>query len=121
MTNTAKVFVFRALGLILSTLPPLFATLSYFPIWRTRGAGALISGLSLLLILLCAVPSVRAIKTALRSPSAPIVWFVVFVIFFALSKIADEVTVIAFVGFISNLIGAIFFSLARKRAGEEKQ
>ena len=35
-----------------------------------------------------------------------------FVLFFVLSKIADEMTVIAFVGFVSNLLGALLFKLS---------
>jgi hypothetical protein len=45
-------------------------------------------------------------------------WFILFVIFFLLSKIAHEVTVISFVGFITNLIGTLLFNLA-KRYGPE--
>ena len=106
--------LFKLAGLIISTLPPLLAVLSYFPIWRERGAEAMLSGLSLCLIMMTAIPIFRAIKTAFKSPSAPIVWFMVFLLFFALSKIADDITVIAFVGFISNLIGALFFTVAKK-------
>jgi hypothetical protein len=37
-----------------------------------------------------------------------------------LSKIADEMTVISFVGFTTNLIGMLFFKIARKYGKEEK-
>ena len=73
----------------------------------------MISGLCLVIMLVCALPLFRAIKRALYSPSAPILWLVIFLLFFSLSKIADDITVIAFVGFISNLIGAIFFKLGK--------
>ncbi len=120
MTNLKKILILRAIGLIFSTLPPLFAVISYFPIWKERGAEAILSGLSLLLITISFVPLLRAIRNALRSPSSPIIWFIIFIVFFALSKIAADVTVIAFIGFVSNLIGAIFFAFARKENGEEK-
>lgn len=121
MTDLKKRLFFNTLGLIFSTLPPFFAVLSYFPIWRERGAEAVLSGLSLCLILICAVPLIRTVKKALCSPSAPLIWFFVFILFFALSRIAEDITVIAFVGFISNLFGAIFFAIARRSQRGENE
>lgn len=106
---------FYIIGLLISVLAPLFAVLSYFPIWKNEGIYAQLSGLSLCLILICAVPFFRALKKHLLSPGAPLLWFFMFILFFSLSKIADEVTVVSFVGFISNLIGTIFFRLGRRR------
>ena len=45
-------------------------------------------------------------------------WLVSFLIFFCLSRIADEMTVISFVGFVGNLIGALFFHLGRRERSE---
>jgi nicotinamide riboside transporter PnuC len=42
-------------------------------------------------------------------------WFIIFITFMLLSRIADEVTVISFIGFVGNLIGAACFKLARAR------
>lgn len=122
MTDNRKRLIFGAAGLIFSTLPPLFATLSFFPIWKERGPEAMLSGLSLCLILFSAVPVIRAVKKAVSAPSAPLLWFFLFLLFFLLSRIADDITVIAFVGFISNIIGAFFFSISRKYGdtGSEK-
>ena len=106
-------YLLYILGLIFSAVPPALATLSYFPLWTERGAGAVISGGALLLLIICALPLVRHVKNHLRSPSAYIVWLIIFLAFYSLSSIADEVTVIAFVGFIGNLMGAILFALAR--------
>lgn len=114
MNAHRKRLILSAFGLVFSTLPPLLAVLSYFPIWKNRGAEAILSGLSLCLILICAVPIIRAIKRAIASPSAPLLWFFLFILFFTLSKIAEDITVIAFVGFISNIIGALFFAKAKR-------
>ena len=123
MTNTKKRLIFSVLGVITSVLPPLFAVLSFFPLWKERGAETILSGISLCLILISAVPLFRYIKRILYSPSAPMLWFFVFILFIALSKIADDITVIAFIGFISNLIGTIFFTIAKKSGvtSDEKQ
>ena len=100
------------LGIALSTVPPMICTLSYFPVWQSRGSAAVFSGFLLMLILVCFVPLIRTIRYLLSSPAAHTMWFICFVAFFALSKIADEMTVISFVGFVGNLLGAFVFRMA---------
>ena len=110
--------LFNLLGILFSTLPPLFATLSYFPLWHGMGGGAILSGVSVLLLLLCFTPLFRFIKERIGTPSAPVIWLTVFITFFVLAEIAEEIKVIAFIGFVGNLIGALFFRLAKR--GERK-
>lgn len=105
--------ILRIIGLLFCTVPPVSATLLYFPLWRERGGAAALSGFTLLLILLSLLPTFNTLKRILRSPAAHTMWFLVFIAFFLLSKIADEMTVISFAGFIGNLIGALFFRAAR--------
>ena len=84
--------------------------------------GAVLSGFALILLLLSFVPLFKLVKKMLESPAAHTMWLICFILFFCLSKIADEMTVISFVGFVSNLIGAAIFKLADRRIGEnEKQ
>ncbi len=111
-----KRLIFTVIGAFLSAAVPIAVTLSYFPLWRESGEAA-ISGISLLLLLIAAVPIFRIIKKILATPSAPVIWLLVFIAFLLFSRIANEVTVISFFGFISNAVGAIFFKLA---AREEK-
>lgn len=116
--NPTRHLLFNALGLIFSVIPVGVAILSYFPLWLARDDASILSGLALLLCAAALVPFYRYVRDALRSASAPLMWFIFFVIFLLLSKIADEITVISFVGFVSNLIGAIFFRIARKVKNE---
>lgn len=109
-----KFFLFNAAGLMLCVLPVTAAIIFYFPIWAERGAPTLLSGFSLLLILMAAVPAIKLIKRALRSPAAYLMWLTAFLIFFMLAEIAKDMSVICFVGFISNLCGAVFFKLAER-------
>lgn len=109
----SKRLLLRVLALLLSTVPVLICTAAYFPVWSIRGEGAVLSGLGLILTLLAAIPVFRYVRAHIGSISAPFIWLIVFALFFALESIAHEVTVIAFVGFVSNLIGAIIFKLAR--------
>ncbi len=118
MTPKTKSRLLYFSGLLISVLPVLLATLSYFPLWCKRGGEYALSGITLILLIIAALPLLRTIRARLRSPSAYTVWLIIFLLFYALSKIADEVVVIAFVGFISNLIGAFIFSLSRKIRGK---
>ena len=112
------------LGLLFSTLPAALATLSYFPIWVERGAPTLLSGISLIFLLLSFVPLFKAIKKLFESPSAPLMWFIAFLIFFAFSRIAQDLTVICLVGFVGNLVGSTLFgisnSMTKKRQDRDE-
>ena len=112
--NDKRRLVFSFLGLLISVVPTMLAVLSYFPVWQERGGGAMLSGFTLCLFLISALPAIRLFKRIFESPSAPLLWFIAFLLFSALSRIAREMTVISFVGFTSNLIGAYFFTMARK-------
>lgn len=118
--NPTKRLLFNTVGVVISVVPVTVSILSYFPLWAARRNASLISGISLILILLALLPFFKHVKHFLKSPSAPIMWLIVFITFLFLSRIADEVTVISLVGFITNLIGALFFKLARKYDGEKK-
>ena len=115
MKSEIKRNVLNLFGILFCTVPPILATLLYFPLWKSRSGLAAISGFTLLLILLSLMPLIKLIKRVFSSPSVHTMWFFAFVIFLLLSKIADEVTVITFTGFIGNLIGAVLFSLAGRK------
>ena len=104
-----RTFCLRLIGTAISVLGPMIATLSYFPLRKEKGAMHLISGISLIFILLSGTPIYRWIKRSIKSPSAPFLWFAIFLAFYLLSRIAEEIIAISFIGFVSNLIGAIFF------------
>lgn len=118
--NPTKRLLFNALGIVISVLPVTVSIFSYFPLWISRGGASILSGISLFLICLAIVPIFKYLKHIMRSPSAPVMWLITFVVFLLLSKIADEMTVISFVGFTTNLIGAFFFKLARRYGKEER-
>ena len=109
-----KYMLLSALAVAVSVIPVAAATFSYFSVWCERGSKAVLSGTALILLLLASAPIFKLIKKALASPSVPLLWLAVFAIFFALRNIADEITVISFVGFISNSAGALIFKLAQR-------
>lgn len=118
--NKARQLICNLAGLAFSILPVCAAVLSYFPVWVARGGEAVVSGFTVLLLCLGFLPLLRAAKHYLASPSAHVMWFISFILFFLLSRVADELTVISFVGFLSNLVGAMFFKRAKRYGREEK-
>lgn len=120
MTRSSKALLLRAAALIISVVPVAAVTLNYFPIWRERGSGTLISGFTVFLIVLCIYPILKAIKHVLRSPSVFMMWLFLFTVFMLIDSIAYEMTVISFVGTVSNLIGGILFKLAKRGIKHEE-
>ena len=118
--NKLRALAMNTLGLAISIIPVLVTATSYFPIWARRGGAYVISGFAVILCILALSPLIKFIKEALKSPSSYMLWLMTFLLFLLLSRIADEMTVISFVGFISNLIGAFFFKAAKKYRCKEE-
>lgn len=116
--SALRALLFRAVGLIFSVAPVLTATLLYFPLWQKESAAKALSGGVLLLILFSILPIFKLLKRIMKSPSVYMLWLICFLLFFSLAKIAEEMTVISFVGFIGNLIGAFFFKLGEGYGGK---
>ena len=119
--NRFKATALTVAALAVSTLPVLIAALSYFPFWISKGGAYAVSGFALILTILAMSPLVKLIKEALKSPSSYMLWLGSFLLFLFLSRIADEMTVISLVGFISNLIGACLFKAAEGFKTEKKE
>ncbi len=117
-SKSAK-FGLHIAGFILSIFPPVICTASYFPIWKSGGEA--ISGMVLILLLISALPLYKFLKRALASPASYTIWLILFLLFFSLSKIADEMTVISFVGLVGNALGAVLFNLAKKCGGDKNE
>lgn len=116
-SKKSNVFVslgLHIIGFLLCILPPALCTLNYFPIWREMGYESCIAGGGALLIALCAIPLYKLLRKWLESFSSYIMWLLLFLLFFGMSRIADQMTVISFVGFIGNLLGAVCFYFGKK-------
>ena len=121
-TTNKRVFVnviLHIVGFSLCVTPPAVCTLCYFPLWKSTGFESCISGGVALLLALCCTPLYKLLSRLLKNPSSYILWLICFLLFFALSKIADEMTVISFVGFIGNLLGAFCFWIGKRWARKD--
>lgn len=108
------------LGYLLCIVPPLVCTLTYFPIWESA-SGFKLNALCVIFVILAVFPLIRLIRRLLKSDATYILWFILFISFYALSRIADEMTVISFVGFTSNSLGSLLMRLGGKRNGRKTE
>ena len=109
----------RILGLVLCVLPPALSTLEFFPLWLSDGRSAL-SALSLILLLLSAIPLFRMVKRHLRSPSIWMLWLLLWVALEVFLPIASAIKTVALISFPTGFLGAVCFRLA-KRGEREKR
>ena len=113
-----KRLLLKTAGLSLCIIPPALATLFYFPVWISKGGEFVFSGMALILLIFALLPLWRTISKMLKSPAVYTLWLIAFIAFSSLSRIADEMTVISFIGFISNAAGAVLFRISNREARE---
>ena len=101
-------------GMAVCTVPAVLATLEHFPIWVAEGGETIVSGLSVIMLVLCALPFKRQIAAYLQSPSAWVVWLCIFIFSSLLGKIICDIASISFVAFVSNFLGAFIFKWRSK-------
>lgn len=111
MKRTTKGKIFKISALVLDVGVPLAATVSQFPVWVDRSAGATVSGLFVLFALLSAIPFFKQIKAYFKSPSVWVMWCIILVALVALRAIIDEMIVICLIGAAANVIGAGLYKL----------
>lgn len=102
-----------AIGLLFCIVPPVLATLEYFPLFKEQPAKG-VSALSVVFLFIAVVPLWKYIKRALKSPSAWMIWLVIWLFSLCFEPIVTQMKVIGFVSLAGSVVGAIFFRLARK-------
>lgn len=114
MQRTTKGKILKISAIVLDVGAPFAATISQFPVWVDRSAGATMSGLFVLFAFLSAIPFFKQIKTYFKSPSAWVMWCVIFVMLVGLRAIIDEMIVICAIGLLSNIVGAGLYKVGNK-------
>ncbi len=121
MTNRTKYIILSFVAFLVSVVPPLIATILQFPVWIEASSEATVSGLAVLLIFFSCLPFYKAIINYFKSPSVPVVWLVVCVFMYLMKAIAEQMFIVACVGAVSNLIGAVCFKWRKKYEVNNKQ
>lgn len=101
-------------GLVLSILAPFIATLTQFPVWTEQVDPKQVSAMFIVMAVVCAVPLLNHFKQALKSPSSIAVWVFLFLVTWGMKQIVNQVMIIALVGLIANIIGAILCGVGNK-------
>ena len=101
-------------------LPALFSSLEYFPIWLSDGKSAL-SFLGISVLTLVALPFIKTIKRALKSPSAWMLWFLLWLFLSLFRNIIDGLIAVSLVAFPFSMLGALCFALARRYEEKTKR
>lgn len=110
MKNTTKGKIMRYSSvIILDVGAPLAVTFYYFPVWVERSAGATVSGIFLVLALLCIIPLMLSVKRKIKTPAVWVMWTIVFVLLWGLNQIIAELLAVAGVGAVSNILGSILY------------
>lgn len=110
----------RIFGLLLSTVPPALAILEYFPLWLSKEKTA-VSALTLLLLLLAAIPLFRVLKRHFKTPAPWVVWLLLWLFLKLFLPIAEALKTVAFISFPTCLLGALCFHYAGKAEKAENK
>lgn len=106
MKARTKAKILKFVAVAIDIIAPVIAAATQFPIWIHKGKGATLSGLFIVVAIICIIPAFRALVKHINTPGMPIVWTVLFAVLFALSRIIEQMLIVCIVGIISNLIGA---------------
>ena len=79
------------------------------------------SGLSVLLLLICVIPAAKHVKIAMRSASIPFVWTAIAIGLVAINSIVEEMIIVAVLGAVANWIGAFLYRAGEKFLKEKEE
>lgn len=113
MTNKTKGVIIKTSSTVLCVGAPLTATIIQFPIWINKGDAATMSGIFLMLAVICCIPFFRQIKAFLKSPAAYILFTVLAVIMTLVRNIIDQMVIVFWIGAAANWIGAGLYKWAK--------
>lgn len=121
MKRKTKGNIFKVLAIGIDVGVPLVATLTQFPLWIKQSSEATMSGLCLVLICLSVLPFLKQLKEYFKSPSAWVIWGLIFLLLFLLRSIIDQILIVAFAGFIANVVGAGLFAIGNSIYNKDEE
>lgn len=105
-----------------AVLPPLGATLYFFPVWVKESSGATFSGMTLVAILVCMIPFWKKLLAGAKQlfeTGMPVFWAILLGVLFLIRSILDQVLVISVIGLGASLLSMLLCGI-RNRYGEER-
>jgi len=107
-----------------ATLPPLGATLYFFPLWVRESSGATFSGMTLVAIFVCMIPFWKKLVSGAKQlfeTGMPVFWAILLGVLFLIRSILDQVLVIAIVGLGASLLSMLLCTLRNRYRTEDKE
>ena len=114
MTRNKKGAVMYYTGIVISVLAPLITAMTQFPIWTENVPKSQLGGMFIFTALLSCTPFLKHIRMQLKTPSAVTVWALLFLVCWAMNKIIDQLYVIALVGLVANILGAVLCAVGNR-------
>lgn len=114
MTRNKKGAVIYYTGIVISVLAPLITAMTQFPIWTENVPKSQLGGMFIFTALLSCIPFLKHIRMQLKTPSAVTVWALLFLVCWAMNKIIDQLYVIALVGLVANILGAVLCAVGNR-------
>lgn len=128
ISNKIKYELWDVVARIVAVIPPLVATMYFFPEWVKKSAGATWSGTIIIVMLFLMIPMWKKIfawgkEFALTSASMPVFWLIITGFCYLMQYIADKVFCIGIAGLVGSLMSAgicILRNKYREDKAEEK-
>lgn len=123
MSDRLKYGLLDIAARLCAVLPPLSATLYFFPAWIEKSAGATFSGTALVLMFLCMIPFWRKIvrlAEGLAETAVPVLWIAVFAISMILKYIVDKFVVISLFGLAGSVVSMAVCAVRNRYAPREE-
>ena len=114
MTRNKKGAVMYYTGIVIAVLAPLITAMTQFPIWTENVPKSQLGGMFIFTALLSCIPFLKHIRMQLKTPSAVTVWALLFLVCWAMNKIIDQLYVIALVGLVANILGAVLCAVGNR-------
>ena len=111
LSDKAKYEIWDILARIVAVIPPLGATVYFFPEWIKKSSGATWSGMIIVALLIMLIPMWTkffslAKDFTLTNASMPVFWLILCGIFYVMQSVADRMIYIGIFGLIGSLISA---------------
>ena len=114
MTRHKQGVILYYVGIVVSVLGPLITALTQFPVWTSKVPKTQLGGMFIFTALLSCIPFLKHIRMQLKTPSAVTVWAVIFLICWSMNKIINQLYLIALVGLIANVVGAVLCAVGNR-------
>ncbi len=119
MSDRMKYELWDFLARLCAVIPPLGATLFFFPEWIEQSPRATFSGMLLVATLICMVPfwkKILQISKSFSSTSMPVFWIILFAVFFVVRDIVDRIMYISLFGLLGSGISMAVCIMRNKYA-----